>query len=248
MDEPRTTPAATRIRLIETAERLFAERGVHAVSLREIAAAAGQRNTSAVAYHFGDKRGLVTAVYAHRLGPTNEGQLRRIAALDEQGIGKELRPLVEVFVHPMAERITRAAADPDAPPSHFLRFVAQALYVEGIAPHDLAAETWTRALHQLRPRIDACLGELPAPIRADRWRVFVGLTLHTLADHERALQSGAAAPGRRTDLLVAGLVDAAVAVLTAPVSPATGALLARQAPVAAARDPRPPDPGGTADD
>ncbi|MFJ2767122.1 TetR/AcrR family transcriptional regulator [Streptomyces sp. NPDC087300] len=247
MEEPRT-PAATRIRLIETAERLFAERGVHAVSLREIAAAAGQRNTSAVAYHFGDKSGLVTAVYAHRLGPTNEARLRRLAALDAEGRGKELRALVEVFVHPMAERISRAAADPDAPPSHFLRFVAQALYVDGIAPHDLAAEPWTRALHQLRPRIDACLAELPAPVRADRWRVFVGLTLHTLADHERALQSGAAAPGHRTDLLVANLVDAAVALLTAPVSPATGALLVRQDPAGAARDPLPPDPGGTADD
>ncbi|MFE0173554.1 TetR/AcrR family transcriptional regulator [Streptomyces sp. NPDC059002] len=248
MDEPRPNPAGTRIRLIETAERLFAERGIHAVSLREIAAAAGQRNTSAVAYHFGDKRGLVTAVYAYRLEPTNEGQLRRIAALDEQGRGKELRALAEVFVHPMAERITRATAGADAPPSHFLRFVAQALYVEGIAPYDLAAAPWTRALHQLRLRIDACLAELPAPVRADRWRVFIGLTLHTLADHERALQSGAATPGRRTDLLVANLVDAAVAVLTAPVSPATHALLPPQTPTGLAHHSRPPDPGGTADD
>ncbi|MGW2231829.1 hypothetical protein, partial [Streptomyces formicae] len=64
----------------------------------------------------------------------------------------------------------------------------------------------------------------------------------------RALQAGAAAPGRRTDLLVANLVDAAVAVLGAPLSPATGALLAGRDDAGAAHDPRPPDPGGTADD
>jgi AcrR family transcriptional regulator len=37
-------PPTTRERLLVTAERLFAERGVAGVSLREIGAAAGQRN------------------------------------------------------------------------------------------------------------------------------------------------------------------------------------------------------------
>ena len=58
--------------LIETAERLFAERGVNAVSLREIGAEAGQRNTGAVRYHFGTKEALVNAVFEHRMTPINE--------------------------------------------------------------------------------------------------------------------------------------------------------------------------------
>jgi AcrR family transcriptional regulator len=204
----------TRARLIEDAERLFAERGVNAVSLREIASAAGQRNTSAVAYHFGTKENLVTAIYRHRLGPTNELQLRRLAELDDQGRGKDLHALIEVFVRPMIERLER--------PSWFLRFVANALYVERVAPYDLGAEEWTRALHQLITRISACIDELPAPVRAHRLEFFIGLFVHTLAHHERQIQLGR---GARTaadrELLAADLVDAAVAVLTAPVSSET---------------------------
>lgn len=211
-------PAAdTRTRLIEVAERLFAERGVNAVSLREIAAAAGQRNTSAVAYHFGTKEKLVTAVYRHRLGPTNEIQLRRLTDLDDRGRGKDPRALLEVFVRPMIERL----GTPERP-SWFLRFVANALYVEKMAPYDLGAEDWTRALYQLTTRIGACVDGLPAPVRAHRLDFFVGLFLHTLANHERQVQAGR--PVDR-ELLAADLVDAGVAVLTAPVSPAARAHL-----------------------
>lgn len=56
-----------------------------------IAAAAEQRNTSAVAYHFGTKRALIDAIYAHRLAPASEEQLRLLAGLDEQERGHDLR-------------------------------------------------------------------------------------------------------------------------------------------------------------
>ena len=68
-----------RSALIEAAERLFAERGVEAVSLRDVSAAAGQRNHSAAQYHFGDRAGLIAAVYEARMSLVNE---RRAGLLD----------------------------------------------------------------------------------------------------------------------------------------------------------------------
>ena len=50
--------------MIRAGERLFGESGIDGVSLREVAAAAGQGNTSAVRYHFGSKDGLVAAIFA----------------------------------------------------------------------------------------------------------------------------------------------------------------------------------------
>ena len=48
----------TRSRLQRQAERLFAERGVYQVTVREITVAAGQRNPSVVHYHFASMDGL----------------------------------------------------------------------------------------------------------------------------------------------------------------------------------------------
>ena len=51
----------TRERLLKAAERLFAERGFKAVTVREICRAA-RANVAAVNYHFGDKLGLYRQV------------------------------------------------------------------------------------------------------------------------------------------------------------------------------------------
>ena len=58
---PSNKSAATREKIISAAEQLFAEIGFDAVSLRQIAAVAGQRNTNVVRYHFGNKEGLLKA-------------------------------------------------------------------------------------------------------------------------------------------------------------------------------------------
>lgn len=57
---------ATRIKLVLAAETLFGEKGVEAVSLREIAGAAGQANSNATQYHFGDKDMLIQAIFEYR--------------------------------------------------------------------------------------------------------------------------------------------------------------------------------------
>ena len=57
--------ASAKEQIILAAERLFAERGPD-VSMREISAAAGSRNHTAVQYHFGSKEQLIRAIFEYR--------------------------------------------------------------------------------------------------------------------------------------------------------------------------------------
>jgi AcrR family transcriptional regulator len=69
----------TREQILDTAERLFADQGIGAVSLRSITAEAGV-NLAAIHYYFGSKEALVVAVFDRRVVKLNE---ERLALLDE---------------------------------------------------------------------------------------------------------------------------------------------------------------------
>jgi AcrR family transcriptional regulator len=88
--------AATRARLLETAERLFAERGFKAVTVRQICGAAGA-NVAAVNYHFRDKLGLYREVV--RSAATAMRETSEAAREAGRGAGPEeqLRRYVHVF-------------------------------------------------------------------------------------------------------------------------------------------------------
>jgi AcrR family transcriptional regulator len=91
----------TERRLILAAERLFAERGIDAVSVRAINAAAGS-NVAAVHYHFGSKEALLEALIRERSQEVFE---RRAVLLDQLEAGGPVtaRGLAEAFAVPVAE-------------------------------------------------------------------------------------------------------------------------------------------------
>src|SRR4051812_50018016 len=71
---------STKEQIVLAAEALFAERGVEGVSLRQIGAAAGNGNNSAVQYHFGTKDRLVQAGFEYRLPRPRERRDPLLAA------------------------------------------------------------------------------------------------------------------------------------------------------------------------
>lgn len=91
MIERSTDPGAveSRERLLDAAEALFSELGIDAPSARAIALAAGHANTAAVGYHFGDRRGLMSALVARW---TNQIDEQRDAVVAELGLHPPVAP------------------------------------------------------------------------------------------------------------------------------------------------------------
>ena len=98
-------PGSGAHQLLLTAEQLFAAQGFEAVSTRIIAREAGQKNSSALHYHFGDKQGLLLALLEYRLAPINLLRADRLKTLLGRTRRPEIEELVAVFIEPMSEQL-----------------------------------------------------------------------------------------------------------------------------------------------
>jgi AcrR family transcriptional regulator len=173
---------SARIRILEAAERRFAEDGIEAVSLRQIAAESGQRNTSAVAYHFGSKAALVAALYEHRMTPINARRLEFLAAHAEAGVPTYVRALVE----PLAETLTEA--EKAGRESWYLRFLAEAMRYPQYDPGSVAlGRPEASSIRALISGLLEAAGHLRLPpgVFVERLRLLALLVITSLADRER---------------------------------------------------------------
>jgi AcrR family transcriptional regulator len=205
-DVPVYAPS-TREQIILTAERLFAARGLDGVSLREIGAAAGNGNNSAVQYHFGSKNRLVQAIFEYRLPDIDER--RRI--LIAQRRPDDVRSWVECYVVPILEQGERRD-------SHYLGFVAtlqQHGRDDAFARIPVEFEESTRAF---RERIGALLTSVPEPLRIHRIGLVLTFSVYAAADREWAQANGR--PVLPFAAHVADLLDGLTGLLETPVSPA----------------------------
>ena len=158
--------AATRERLMVAAERLFAERGIDAVSIRDITNEAGA-NSAAIHYHFGSKAALITAILDWRaadIAGRRSEWLTRIEAAD----APTLREVIEAFVVPTAE----LANDTDGGGRYHIGFIAAVLANPEHMPLVIDAfepttDRWVAALARVTPHLDADVRELRLALAKD---------------------------------------------------------------------------------
>ncbi|WP_370962853.1 TetR/AcrR family transcriptional regulator [Amycolatopsis sp. cg9] len=202
--------SATRESILVTAERLFAEHGVHVVSNRHISEAAGQGNNAAVNYHFGTKVDLVRAIVRRHAEPMERLRAELVEAIDGAG---ELRDWVACLVRPSTSHLRELGA-----PTWFARFSAQVMTDPAlraiIAEESLSSPALARAVEGL----DRCLDGLPPDVRAERGDMARQLMIHMTAERERALAEGTPTPRASWDDAGTGLIDAITGLLLAPVS------------------------------
>jgi AcrR family transcriptional regulator len=204
---PNTNPdsARTRDRLLDAAEKLFAERGFRSASVRDITREASC-NIASVNYHFGGKSNLYREVFLRRLRDLRERRLSGIerARGERPTLERLLSSFASAFVDPLVEEgsgrlwvllVAQELIDPQLPPETFYGEMVQPVQdalaravVE--ATPGLELEDATRATHSFIGQLlhvvnlQRCPRTGPAPALSD----LVGHTVRFSAAGIRSLQ------------------------------------------------------------
>ncbi|MDV3126898.1 TetR/AcrR family transcriptional regulator [Mycobacterium sp. 21AC1] len=183
--------------LLDAAERLIAEHG-YDVPLRDIALAAGQRNNSAVNYHFRNRQELVDAVVARRLLPMELERERMLSDLDSEQ-SADARALLRILVLPLV--------DVDA--THYARFLEVVRPRLPAEPQRAGESAWPRVLDALSHAVPI------SDRRLQHRRVSAVATamFALIADRERQTQDVDRTPEDPEEII--GML---AAMLTAPIS------------------------------
>ncbi|MCW2882147.1 MAG: TetR/AcrR family transcriptional regulator [Sphaerisporangium sp.] len=210
IERERSTPEL----LLGTAERLFAEHGVGAISSRRVAEEAGAANNSAVRYHFGAKDDLVLAIV--RRHSVEIDKIRR-ELLDEAGDSAGPRDYLACLVLPVTEHLAR-----QRPPTWFARFLVQVRSDPVL--REPANTVWndSPARAEAIAKLRESVSDIDWDILQRRSDLVEPLVTQTCTDYERKL-SGRSHRAARAEWASAGqfLLDAVVGLLLAPVTAAS---------------------------
>jgi AcrR family transcriptional regulator len=167
----------TRDRILSASQKLFADKGFDATSVRDITTEAGC-NVASVNYHFGGKDNLYLETFRSMLTVLRDRRLEMIGELMEREPTPSLEEFVETFAVIMIEPLVG-----DSPGRLFLNLVSR----EMIAPRLPDGVLLTEFFEPMMERAAAALAKVGPPLDMASTRMcvmsLVGQLLHALKAH-----------------------------------------------------------------
>lgn len=204
---------STRARLIRAGEHLFAAQGIDRVQLRDINEMAGQRNESALHYHFGSRQGLLERILANHGDDVARGTQLQLDRRSGDGATSELHMLIGALIVPLSDKLRYEDG------RDYLRILAQTLGRDDLLRDGRLAASWVAApVRECLERIDKCLADLPEGLRRERTARLAELALLSMARRAQEIEEGRP-PLVNDATFVANLIEMSVAALRAPISP-----------------------------
>lgn len=203
----------TREHLLDVAERLYGDHGVDRVSLREIRLAAGQRNKSAIQFHFGDRDGLMRALADRHLPRQAAIQNGLYDAMVAAGQEDDPRSLVDVMLRPNAVYVGLGPSE-----RAWIKIAAELAARPDLALRQVVDNAPQSALAAGGALFEQLRAHLPRAVALERILAVSQATLHTCADRARFEDAADDARTSRLplDAWTENLVDMACGALFAP--------------------------------
>src|SRR5690348_5809795 len=161
----------TKQKILDTAERLIADQGYAATSLRHIIGEAGV-NLAAVHYHFGSKEDLLDELILRKAAAVNAERLAMLDRFQTEAGGQPVpvEKVLAAFFEPMTEAGSRSP--------QFVKLMGR-MYAEGLLPTVVAKHfhpTLTRFMEVLR----LSLPHLEAAELSSRLQFMIGAMSHAV--------------------------------------------------------------------
>jgi AcrR family transcriptional regulator len=219
--------------ILAAAEDLFSSNGFNAVSVRDIAQAAGA-NPGSVTYHFKTKDGLLLEIYQRHCGPMN---LRRSELLAAAKRVRDPQDRLEAIVRAYVLPAFSSGHDLAGGGARFTRLRAIMSAESNEVTRLIIARTFDDTSHALIDAICECLPHIPRTEIVWRSHFLLGALYYTLVTPERVSRlSRGDANGAEAGDAIEQLVQSTVASLQAPPLGGLAASRPRSATPAKARD------------
>ena len=207
------------------AEELFSTNGFNAVSVRDIAQAAGA-NPGSVTYHFKTKDGLLLEIYRRHCGPMNRRRSELLAAARRvRDLQDRLEAIVRAYVLPAFS----SGSDLAGGGARFTRLRAVMSAEGNEVAGKIIAQTFDDTSHAFIDAVHESLPQIPRAEIVWRSHFLLGALYYTLVQPERVARlSRGDADGSDAATAIEQLVRATVAAFQA-------AALDRPAPAPARR-------------
>jgi AcrR family transcriptional regulator len=179
-----STPSDTRQKILDAAERLIAQQGIAATSVRQIIGDAGV-NLASVHYHFGSKEEMLDALIVRKAGPVNAERIALLTRFQEEAAPDPapVEKVLEAFLAPTFE--VR-----DSSPL-FVRVMGR-MYAEGLMP-SIVAKHFQPVVSRIFAALEAALPHLPHDELALRVHFMIGAMSHTMWGPPGQLESSVVA-------------------------------------------------------
>ncbi len=195
------------------AEELFSTNGFNAVSVRDIAQAAGA-NPGSVTYHFKTKDGLLLEIYRRHCGPMN---LRRSELLSAARRVRDLQDRLEAIVRAYVLPAFSSGSDLAGGGARFTRLRAVMSAEGNEVTRRIIAQTFDDTSHAFIDAIHESLPHIPRTEIVWRSHFLLGALYYSLVTPERVSRlSRGEADGTDAGSAIEQLVRATVAALQAP--------------------------------
>ena len=199
-------------------EKLVADGGVENLSIRDIVAAAKQKNESALQYHFKNLSGLLDAIHSERSKQVQEKRTEYLSSLLQVTSEPSLRQVCMLMVEP-----TFQLARTDVSFRRYVKAFGHELAMSETSPLKAVSSKGGGGTsgQETGALLKRALPHLGAEDYRRRMEAAIMLCSSAMSHHARQKN---AFRGHQSNVFLHSLVDAVVGLLGAPISPETQAI------------------------